>query len=168
MHALWAAQLPGEKKMLNKIGLLTSFLILTTGCTEAKYVQYPETGLDSKSVQEKKVDCELTFSKSQLCLIWYWEKRPTSREQGQLVFKTYRLNLMDETPIEIDMPQMPELLLWMPSMGHGSTPTQTERIDIGTYRAKNVFFVMPGEWELKFQIKSGTEILDEAIALITL
>jgi hypothetical protein len=47
-------------------------------------------------------------------------------------------------------------------MGHGSTPTTTTRVDVGSYRVSNVFFTMPGEWELRLQAKNGTEVLDEA------
>lgn len=67
-----------------------------------------------------------------------------------------------QTPIEKDMESLPQLVLWMSSMGHGSTPSQTQRLDVGTYRASNVFFIMPGDWQLKFQIKNGNELLDEA------
>jgi hypothetical protein len=53
-------------------------------------------------------------------------------------------------------------------MNHGSSPVFTSLEDTGTYRAKNVFFIMPGEWEIKFQIKEGNQVVDEAIATLTI
>lgn len=49
-----------------------------------------------------------------------------------------------------------EVILWMPSMGHGSAPTQVQRatdslgqILNGVYDVKNVFFIMDGDWEVR-------------------
>lgn len=93
-------------------------------------------------------------------MLWYWEVKPTAQSQGSLIFKTYRLNNLDQTPVETDLAQRPEVILWMPSMGHGSTPTQTTRLDVGTYRTSQVYFVMPGEWDIRFQVKNGSEVVD--------
>jgi len=132
------------------------------GCAEPKYVKGTDATSDGTIAQESKTNCSITFSQSGLCLTWFWEKKPTSTEMGSLVFKTYRLNLVDQTPVEVDLVSNPTVVLWMPSMGHGSTPTLTARVDEGTYRATNVFFIMPGDWEIRFQVKNGTEVIDEA------
>jgi hypothetical protein len=49
-----------------------------------------------------------------------------------------------------------EVVLWMPSMGHGSAPTQVERVvDAqgtvipGTFKVKNIYFIMGGDWEVQ-------------------
>lgn len=147
--------------MFGRILIIFSCSFVLFACAEPKYIQ--KNGTDQTNSQQSQSDCSVKFTVSQLCLSWQWEKRPSAQEAGQLVFKTYRLNSYDRSPIMIDLSEVPQTLLWMPSMGHGSTPTQTERIDVGTYRAKNVFFVMPGEWDLHFQIKNGTTVLDEAI-----
>jgi hypothetical protein len=132
------------------------------GCAQPKYLSGTEGTSDETNVKESKPGCAISFSRSRLCLSWAWEKKPTSNEVGSLVFKTFRLNIFDQTPIEVDLEIAPQVILWMPSMGHGSTPTQTSRVDQGTYRASNVFFIMPGEWEIRFQLKNGTEVVDEA------
>lgn len=48
------------------------------------------------------------------------------------------------------------VVLWMPSMGHGSAPTQVvPAVDAngilipGTFLVKNVFFMMGGDWEIR-------------------
>jgi hypothetical protein len=140
---------------------LILMLAVLVGCAEPKYVRDPHAGNGGTNAQEFKADCQTRFLNSGLCLTWFWETKPTSTEMGSLIFKTYRLNSVDQTPIEVDLSLTPQVILWMPSMGHGSTPTQTVKVDEGTYRATNVFFMMPGDWEIRFQLKSGTEIIDE-------
>ncbi|MGE4131100.1 MAG: hypothetical protein AB7F86_05645 [Bdellovibrionales bacterium] len=48
-----------------------------------------------------------------------------------------------------------EVVLWMPSMGHGSAPTSVlELVDakgqpiLGSYDVKNIFFLMSGHWDV--------------------
>lgn len=147
--------------MFGKKTLSILLLPLLTSCAEPKYVKVSDAATDGTNAQESKTDCQTFFSTSGLCLTWYWEKKPTSTQMGNLIFKTYRLNSLDQTPIEVDLTATPQVVLWMPSMGHGSTPTQTTRVDEGTYRVTNVFFIMPGDWEIRFQVKAGTEVVDE-------
>lgn len=139
------------------------FLIgILAGCAEPKYIR--ETSPDSKEngELESKATCGTTFKKSAMCLSWYWEKKPTNSVAGSLIFKTFRLNSFDQSPIEQDLGVIPQVILWMPGMGHGSTPTQTYQLDTGTYRVTDVFFIMPGEWDIRFQLKNQAEVMDEA------
>ena len=68
----------------------------------------------------------------------------------------------------VDLNDSVEVALWMPSMGHGSSPVTVERLDTGTYRASEVFFTMKGDWEIRIQLKEGDEVRDQAIVPITL
>lgn len=143
------------------VALSVLVFVFLSGCAEPKFVEGSENENDQETPQESVADCNSTFTSSGLCLSWYWEKKPTSSQMGSLIFKTYRLNTLDQTPIEVDLNSTPQVVLWMPSMGHGSTPSQTVRVDEGTYRTSNVFFIMPGEWEIRIQLKSGAEVTDE-------
>lgn len=140
--------------------------IFCLACAEPKYLKASEDETDSP-VQESKISCQIQFSTSGHCLSWYWEKAPIAKNPGILIFKVFRPNHFDQTPVEMDLPSLPLVVLWMPSMGHGSLPTQTEKLDVGTYRTSNVVFIMKGEWQMKFQIKDGNSVQDEAIANIT-
>lgn len=136
---------------------------LFSGCAKPKYVNETAHDKSQNAGQEAATGvCETIFSTSGLCLFWYWEVKPTAEAQGSLIFKTYRFNHLDQTPVEVDLAQVPQVILWMPGMGHGSTPTQTTRMDLGTYRVSQVYFVMPGEWEIRFQVKNGSEVVDAA------
>jgi hypothetical protein len=146
---------------------LNLILLFLVSCAEPKYVN-DSNAQSNNAAQEAASACSIRFDRTQLCVSWHWEKKPTSSEMGSFIFKTYRLNAFDATPIEVNPVNVPEIQLWMPSMGHGSAPTQTTQLDVGTYRAENVFFVMPGEWDIRFQIKDGDTVSDEAIVHITL
>jgi len=143
--------------------LVAAFLF---GCAQPQYIQKQSSDSGSVSGQELQADCSIQFQNSKICLMWRWESQPTNTVMGSLILKTYRLNQLDQTAVETDMTSIPDLILWMPSMGHGSSPTSSERIDVGTYRMNNVFFIMPGDWDLKFQIHSNSEKIDEAIVSV--
>lgn len=153
--------------MFSKI-ITTLILFFSFGCAQPKYISESDSSAAGQQTAESKVNCDIQFSNSKYCLSWFWENKPTSTNQGSLIFKIYRLNAFDQTAIQLDSAELPQLILWMPSMGHGSTPTVIQRLDVGTYRASDVFFIMPGEWDLKFQIKTGTEVTDEAQVQIVL
>lgn len=140
--------------------------LFTFSCARPTYIN--ENSENYQYVQETKLDCSSVFVNSGLCLAWYWEHKPSPQQAGSLIFKTFRLNNFDQTPIEIDPDFSSYLVLWMPSMNHGSSPTTIEKLDLGTFRANNVFFVMPGEWELRFQLKDGSTIKDEIKIPITI
>lgn len=147
-------------------------LLFSGACAQPKYESSgssnPNGNMAQGSQDQKFSECTLRFSTSKYCLAWKWEEMPTSAKAGTLVFKVYRGNTYDDTPVEMDFGSIPTLVLWMPSMGHGSSPTTVTRLDVGTYRVSNVFFIMPGKWEMRFQIKDGTTIQDEAVVALTL
>lgn len=155
--------------MFGKLFLLMS-LVFLQACAQPRYenvIQNPNEGMGS-GPQEKASACQLKFNNSGYCISWSWEKTPTESDKGSLIFKIYRGNLYDDTLVMIDPVSTPKVILWMPSMGHGSSPTKVERLDVGTFRANEVFFVMPGDWEIRFQIKEGANITDEAIVSLSI
>lgn len=144
--------------------LMTAFFVLAA-CADPKYLPAES----AQNIQQQgAATCNLQFQKSGICLDWKWEKVPTETEMGTLYFKTYRKNMLDGSAVLLDQTVTPAVVLWMPSMNHGSSPVSTSREDIGTYRAKDVFFIMPGEWEIKFQLKDETQVIDEAIFSLTI
>lgn len=74
----------------------------------------------------------------------------------------------DNFPLLVDPKKEIKVVLWMPSMGHGSSPVTVENLKTGTYRASNIYFVMPGEWEIKFQIITNPNEIDEVVLPFTL
>ena len=52
--------------------------------------------------------------------------------------------------------QVSQVKLWMPDMGHGSSPTTLEMAGDSCLRVKKINFMMPGLWELRIQFKDGS------------
>lgn len=154
--------------MFGKILLFLATVSLTA-CAQPKYENViKESNPGNGSTSEKVSQCQVKFKNSQYCLTWVWEVEPTDSVAGSLVFKISRGNNFDDSPVLTDFDFPVSVLLWMPSMGHGSSPTKTEKLDVGTYRTSNVFFVMPGDWEIRFQVKDGKTITDEAIVSLSI
>ncbi len=157
------------KKLFTFAFMLLALLI--QACAQPKYetvVKSPDGESGPDSTQEKASSCSLKLSSSGYCLTWQWETMPTSTALGSIVFKVFRGNLYDDSLVPVDFEIQPVVVLWMPSMGHGSSPTVVHPLDLGTYRASNVFFVMPGDWEIRFQMKEGATVRDEAVVSLSI
>lgn len=53
-----------------------------------------------------------------------------------------------------------KVVLWMPDMGHGSSPTRLQRVLgadsqplVGAYRVTNIYFTMGGVWDVHVSVK---------------
>lgn len=62
-------------------------------------------------------------------------------------------------PLAVDEEIFSEL--WMPSMGHGSSPITARMLGPTTWEFTDIYFIMPGEWEVVLKIKSGGVASDE-------
>jgi len=140
--------------------------LLLAACAQKKYVRGP--GGEGGQNKPGQLSCTAKFQTSGACLIHNWEKIPKDSELLSFTFKISRPNALDNTPVPFEFAQPLEVVLWMPSMGHGSSPVELEKIDSGTYRASRVFFSMPGEWEIRIEVKNGAALADQAVLNITL
>lgn len=147
--------------MFGKISTLLSALAFV-GCAQPRYENITVENKNDTSTNQKLGECSLQFKNSGYCVFWNWETVPTNKAYGSFTFKVLRSNLLDQSPMPVDINETMAVVLWM-KMGHGSAPTKVTKVDIGSYRVSNVFFTMPGEWQIKFQIKEGSSIKDEAI-----
>lgn len=135
-------------KLSNLLSVFALGLLLA-GCAKPTYLSGGESGA-SKSGS----GCMATFAISGSCVELKWEKFPTETDFGSFIF-----TITDSTGILVDAPStnattLPKVVLWMPSMGHGSSPVTVERLGTGLYRATAVFFSMKGDWEIRFQTSS--------------
>lgn len=103
----------------------------------------------------------LVFRNNTIHLHTNFEKPPTVGTESILLIQAR--NGSDHTIL--DLKENIEVELWMPSMGHGSAPTQVERVlDAqgnplpGAYRVRNIYFIMGGDWDVRITLtdKKGT------------
>lgn len=107
--------------------------------------------------------CDFLFKSEDLCMEVKWEVLPPARSNGTLV-----LTFTDaKDPSRLVTPKStPQVVLWMSSMGHGSKPTTLNYVDVGQFRSTDVFFVMGGPWDVKYQLKDGNKVVEELVQKI--
>lgn len=93
----------------------------------------------------------LTFANGAIHAHATWQSGPEVSNESLL--KIEWKNGADHSPTE--PPGAFEVALWMPDMGHGSAPTQIQRVLdaqgqplTGVYQISNIYFVMGGDWDV--------------------
>lgn len=125
-------------------------------CSSPKYAPETPNGPQQQALPQG------TFTSGKK-VSFVWEVRPTEDDFGSFFFRTYAADSRDGFPTLEDLGSSVSVLLWMPGMGHGSSPVTVEHLGVGTYRASKVFFSMRGDWDIRIQLKDGATVLDEAI-----
>ncbi len=151
------------KKHSSLIALVGLFFIATVGCAKPHYLANKGKSNVPAFRNQDGVACDARFQPSGYCLSVIWEKTPNETDYGSFVFKTYRPNLAEQNANAEDLSAAMFVRLFMPSMGHGSSPVAVTKIDTDTYRASNVFFSMHGQWQIIFEVKTGNKINDAAV-----
>lgn len=107
--------------------------------------------------------CDLYFKSEDICATVKWEVLPPARTNGTML-----LTFTDaKDPDRMVTPKStPQVILWMTSMGHGSKPVTLKYVDVGQFRATDVFFVMGGPWDMKFQLRDGSKVVEEKVKAI--
>jgi hypothetical protein len=94
----------------------------------------------------------LSFKQNTLHLHANFLTAPNVNQEAILVLEAKDAKTHQPTELNDNI----EVVLWMPSMGHGSAPTQVERaveangnLIPGVFNVRNVYFIMGGEWEVR-------------------
>jgi hypothetical protein len=140
------------KSILNSFALLTALFIGGTGATAAAHGGHHPPVLAG----------HLSFKQNTLHIHASFPTDPVVNQDSLLVLEAKDASTHKETELTDNV----DVVLWMPSMGHGSAPTQVERaVDAngnilkGVFNVRNVFFIMGGEWEVRVTLTdaSGTQ-----------
>lgn len=108
----------------------------------------------SKNITEISGNAALNekFPSKNINFILIWKSPPGLEELG--VFE-----------IELTKPMAPELTLdafiWMPEMGHGSSPIVITKSTDLNYIFSEIAFIMPGLWVLHVEIKENNKVVDK-------
>lgn len=88
----------------------------------------------------------------------YWKIGPVVFDECQLMAV-----VTNQQGQLIDLSGAIELAPWMPDHGHGTSPVIVEKIDRGTYLFKEIYFIMPGRWEMVFTVDGESLKWDEQL-----
>ncbi len=126
--------------------------ISLSGCA----VRQEEEPPAQKNIDQEKalVSCEgrqqIRLEKLNACGELVWTMGPDIHNESQALLT---LKSLSAEPLQISPSANLKLTLWMPSMGHGSAPTSSETVSLGVFKITQIFFIMPGEWELRFEVQ---------------
>ena len=127
---------------------------LSLSCSQPKFAQRPETGAQPSSQSNSNqlsLNCHIELKALNGCLDLQWIEGPRLKQDDRLLVKFHRPNLFDQTRTVVDpSANLIEVSPSMPTMDHGTFPTQITKHDIGTFEVKPVYFSMVGPWRVEF------------------
>ena len=99
------------------------------------------------------------FPKLQIGFSMDWIVSPALDELSTFELKLER---------ELTPSQHLNVYLWMPEMGHGSSPVEVQQNNSTNYVFSELAFIMPGLWVLHVEILENNQVLDQWQKSITL
>lgn len=124
---------------------------------------------------DNAVECPLSFPQEKMCAELSWNGIPDSQDTSSFTLRFWKSGAATHSGPYSNPSNEVFVKLWMPSMGHGSSPITTVQAHDsgnqsipGVYEGKNVYFIMNGAWEVHVQLRSGSKVQEEAIANVNI
>lgn len=142
--------------------ILLTFTFLSLGCAKPNYIN-SDTNKISAPKSEKTETCQIFFKSLNVCANLKWNILPTQNDSGSFSLHFYN------NGVDFSLTKIPRVFLWMPSMGHGSSPVTIKSVSASNFNIEKVFFIMPGEWDINVIIQDeGGVTLDQASYSLTI
>ena len=163
---------------------LSGFLNASCGVSPLLHHESPnrepqsETGSQNQDASDPagpRVGCDFLFPSQSLCASITWVKKSTAEEPGEFLLSFWSKDQNPSQPITYSNPDAHKVFvkLWMPDMGHGSSPVSTNQATeangtpkTGVFRSTGVFFIMGGKWEIIVQLKDSSGAVKESAKMI--
>lgn len=150
--------------------------ILLVSCMQSPTVQSAQPApaqspavAKEEPVVAKPKSCPLSLPNQGFCASLTWDRQPTEDEGGIFTLRFWKSADGSESGPYVSPPFTVAVKLWMASMGHGSSPVRVAQtkdqggVEIpGVYTASDVYFSMPGEWEIWVQLKQNKQVIEQA------
>lgn len=150
-----------------KILVLILMSLLLSACGDSPLLNHKmeKGGLESDNFSA--ITEGQKFEKTKFSFRLIWIKGPVKGE-NKFVLKSWHNDFGTFNGPYQDLPNTLHVYLWMPDMGHGSSPVKIKKIAQGEYEVSSAYFIMPGKWEIYFQLKNKDDVLDEVVLPLTL
>ncbi len=152
-----------------QIGLVVLESLLLNGCIGSPLLDHRDAQADPGYLALESAACPLNFGKSEYCASVQWEETPSGEQEGKFLLRFWKYPEANEAGPYSDPPFTLKVKLWMPEMGHGSSPVELGPLQDsghaavpGVFEVRHVFFPMPGRWEIWVYAFKGTEIIEKA------
>jgi hypothetical protein len=139
-----------------------ALLLLLISCGESPLFNHkmePNSFIRNPVLSESEI---IKFKKTDFSFVLSWVEGP-QMGGSKFIMKTWKKDLGTMNGPYQDLPKNLFVFLWMPAMGHGSAPVKLKKIGNGEYEVSEVQFIMGGKWDIKFQLKDGSQVFDEAV-----
>ena len=113
-------------------------------------------------------DCPLEFPKSGLCASITWDSALSSENENTATLRFWDKATGAEAGPYRDAQGEVAVMLWMPAMGHGSSPVTVSAQGAGVYEVSKAYFIMPGAWDVRVQIKQNHQLFEQAVLSVNL
>lgn len=142
------------------VALLAGLTMSQVACAKPNYQDVAP--LAKQEAKPGPAACPIYFTTEDLCASYSWRKAPTEQDFGSFALSFFK---KDGTAAD---PQMTlKIVIWMPDMGHGSSPVKITKKAVGSYVVDNVFFSMHGDWQIRFQLLNAAAVAEEQVADVT-
>ena len=118
-------------------------LFLITSCNESPLLNHKNPG---------KTQAILSPVQSWLDVDWMHAPLVNENSPFEIQLKN---ELLENEVLEVE--------LFMPSMGHGSSPVVIQKINSLLYQVDEVYFIMPGDWEVRIHKKRDGKIQNDFV-----
>ena len=81
-----------------------------------------------------------------------WIIKPTLEDLSSFELKLAR---------PLSQTQTLKTFIWMPEMGHGSSPIQISQLNATDYGLSDIAFIMPGLWVIHIEILENNQVIDQ-------
>lgn len=88
----------------------------------------------------------LSFADGKIQALVSWKVGPHVEQESNMIVE-FKVD-------EGVYPRELKAVLFMPDMGHGSSPTKVEKISDSSFKVSRMYFTMPGLWEIRLTIKN--------------
>lgn len=132
-------------------------------------------GSDGAARSPSGGDCPIALPKAGLCATLEWTRAAGDPDNSPDHSGERAFTLQFREPAAGGGPGAPVdprhdlgVQLWMPSMGHGSSPVSIRRDGVGFFSVTKVYFIMPGDWEIRIQLKEGGRLFEQAVVSVAI
>lgn len=155
--------------------LLLRMLIGSLGaCGASSHLSQDTSNKETiREIKEVDPNCPLEYPSSAgrtLCAKIFWLEGPSSPDENSYTLKFwYRDTGSADWGPYMDPEYDVFVLPWMVMKNgreHGTAPTSVSRQEPGIYKVDRVFFIMPGRWQMRIQLKDGPTLVQTAVQII--
>lgn len=139
---------------MKKIYLICLLTFLVVSCGKSPFL------MKSSIVQNQISNLEVkkSFKTTDQLISTHWLSGINTSEEGRVLIILTKNNTLSDLSDYTISPY-----LWMESMGHGSSPIKIIRVADGIFELSEIYFSMPGDWQLHLQLLKNNEAIDEVV-----